>query len=314
MSTPTPTIDIENERRWLQNHKHETGLSWSELAKRTGLPDSTISLFGGKNGYPGKEERPAEHVRRYREMLSAHEAADLEPVTAPAFFQTETSQRLHHLFLMAQRGKMYYVSLPSGLGKSTSARQFQQLYPNVILATMRPSSAGLMSAMVRILSALGQDNAKGAPDRLSAQIVDHLKKLRHPLLLIDEAQELTIKAMEEIRAWSDEIGLGVVFMGDMRLHKLIQTSDVPQLRRRMRPIVWERPFAKDVEALADAWNVTDPKCVKFLGEIAEMGGGLGNPTETLCEALLISRSQSRPLEVADLKEAWVRFSARANRS
>ena len=70
------------------------------------------------------------------------------------------------------------------------------------------------------------------------------------------------------------------------------------------------PAARDVEALAAAWAITDPKITRYLGEIAAMAGGLGNPTEALVEASMIAQSQGRPLEVSDLKQAWGQISLR----
>ena len=145
IETTTP-INIEEQRKWLQGYREKTGMSWSELAKRTAIPEGTISQFGGQKGYSGNEAPLAEKVVRFRHFLAAQDGLEVEPPEVPAFFETETSERLHRLFVMAQRGKMYYVALPSGCGKTSAARAFQTMYPNVVLTTMLPSSAGLMPA------------------------------------------------------------------------------------------------------------------------------------------------------------------------
>jgi hypothetical protein len=70
MNDPTnQPIDIEEMRQWLITHKQTTGLSWSELAKRTGVAAGTISQFGSERGYAGDETRVAETIYRYRQHL-----------------------------------------------------------------------------------------------------------------------------------------------------------------------------------------------------------------------------------------------------
>lgn len=307
-------VDIEEQRQWLRAYKADTGLSWSDIEKRIGRPAGTISNFCGANGYSGKEGPIAEAVARFRHLLVAHQAMEGTLPEAPEFFETETSRRLHQRFSLAQRGRMAYGALCSGLGKSKAAKRFATLYSNVFIARMSPSTAGLNPMQGKVLAAMGEDNAAGTPQKLTIRILEKCSQLVNPLLIIDEAQELTTKSIEEIRGWNDEIGLGIVLLGDERLHAIIQNGTgkaaLPQLRRRMLPFVRTEPYKEDVEAQLNAWDIRSDVIRTELFGIAKRPGGLGNVTQTLELAWMIAIGEGRPLELGDVKDGWAQVTTR----
>ena len=299
---------INEQRAWLKGYRAETGLSWSELAKRTNIKEGTLSQFGGEKGYSGREVPISEAVMRYRELLAARNTTFVDAPTIPGYFETATAGEVLSLLHWAQRGKMVAIPLGSGLGKSMAAQQFATLYPHVYIATMPPSCGSQGPMQGRILRALGVKSASGTPSALSAMICERLSAMHRPTLIIDEAQELTVKALEEIRSWYDEVRVGIVFMGDQRLSHLINNgagkNDLPQLRSRLKQMPARvQPYAQDVVALAAAWGVHDNRMVTELSRIAQKPGALRLATSVLEVAAMLASADQAVLALGHIQEA-----------
>lgn len=298
---------IEEQRAWLKGHRTELTLSWPEVAKRTGTDRGTISQFAGEKGYAGRELPLAEAVKRYRDLLNTRDTTFIDAPDVPGYFETQTSAEILNLLHWCQRGKMVCCPLGSGLGKSMSAEHFVSLYPNVYYTSFPPSFGASGPMQVRILAALGEKNAKGAPYDLTQRICEKLSSMHRPVLILDEAQELTIKALEEVRFLHDETGAGIALFGDHRLHQVIYSgsgkSDLPQLRRRLKSMPMRlQPYAQDVTALAAAWGITEKRMVVELGRIAQRPGGIGLATQALEMAALIAGAEGKAMELAHLQE------------
>lgn len=305
----TPHRDqIEIQRAWLQAHKAEFGLSWSELASRTQIERGTISQFGGEKGYAGRELPLAEAVQRYRELLLTRDTTFVDMPVIPGYFETQTSAEIINLLHYCQRGKMVYSSLGSGLGKTQAACHFASLYPHVYIVTIWPSHGSQGPMQIRVLEALGSNGVSGAVHALSGMICAKLRTMHRPVLIFDEAQELTVKAIEEIRGWAGETGAGIAFFGDQRLANLINNgtgkNDLPQLRRRLRSMpVRMVPYHQDVVALANAWGIQSDQMVKELIKIAVKPGALGVATQVLELAAMMASADKKPLALMHLQQA-----------
>lgn len=299
---------IEEQRAWLRTHRAETGLSGAELAKRTGTKEGTFSQFYSEKGYAGREAPLAEAVMRYRESLATLSTVFIDAPDIPGYFETPTSLELFAMLHWAQRGKMIYAPLGTGLGKTVSARRFATLYPHIYHASIPPSCGSQGPMQIRVLAALGVKNASGTPYSLSRLICDKLAAMNRPLLILDEAQELTVKALEEIRSWHDETGAGIALLGDQRLSQLINNgagkNDLPQLRRRLKRMAARtKPYAQDVVALAGAWNIHDQRMITELTRIAEKPGALGLATQVLETASLLAAGREQVLALGHIQEA-----------
>lgn len=299
---------IEEQRAWLKAHKAETGLSGAEIAKRTATKEGTITNFYSDRGYAGRELPLAEAVQRYRQQMAARTTTFVDAPDIPGYFETATSTELLNLLHWAQRGKMVYAPLGSGLGKSMAAHHFATLYPHVYIVTIPPSCGSPGPMQQQVLEALGVSNASGTPRSLSRLICARLAAMHRPVLILDEAQELTVKALEEVRSWYDEIGCGIALLGDQRLSQTINNGagkqDLPQLRSRLKRMPARvQPYAQDVLALAAAWNVQDKRMILELSRIAQKPGALRLTTGVLEGASLLATGREEVLALGHIQEA-----------
>jgi DNA transposition AAA+ family ATPase len=309
-------IDIEEQRKWLEEHKRDTGLSWQQLATRLGpgINKSTLGLFVTGH-YQGRLEPIAEAIFRFRQTLAAQAALRAEGPEIPGFFQTETSNQLVRLLQYAQRGRITVGALAAGLGKSITAEHFRACNANVFLVTIFPSTSGIYGMQRAVLKQLGIPNASGSPEALSSKIMDAVRDLANGLLIFDEAQHLTVRAIEEIRGWYDVTKVGVALLGNKSLLQQLEGSGrsdaYAQIFSRVSlPLVRLRPLDADVDALLEAWRIHDEKIATEVHRIAELPGGLRSVTWTLELASMIAAGGREELAAAHVQDAWTQLSSR----
>jgi DNA transposition AAA+ family ATPase len=308
-------IDIEEQRTWLIDHRAATGSSWSQIAGRMGIPAGTISQFGSANGYKGDNAKVAERIYRYRQTLMQQASIAIEAPDVPEYFDTQTSVELTHILTWAQSGRIVVAAMGPGLGKTKTARNFAACHSNVFLATMAPSTAGVANMQMEVLAALGHPDAVGTPQKLSRMIRDKVRDLRNPLIIIDEAQHLSEKAVEEIRSWHDAVRVGIALFGNVgvmqRLDGGARKAAFAQLYSRVSmKVVRQLPLQTDADALAIAWGVTSAAEIAQIRKVSAMPGGLRGATMMLELAWMIAASEKNPLGLDHMQDAWAQLSSR----
>lgn len=318
MNDPSATpIDIAEQKSWLADLRASTGLSWSELAKRTDIPSGTLSQFGSEKGYSGNEKAVAEKVFRYRQMLAQQASTQAEAPSRPGYFETPTSKQLTQMLAFAQRGKIVVAAMGPGLGKTETARQYKACFGNVFMATMRPSTAGVNNMQIALLRAMGEKNAVGTPQKLSERIIERVENLESPLILFDESQHLSEKSIEEIRSWHDAVGVGIALFGNAGILQRLEgtggrSSTYAQIFSRIGlRMVRGQPLIGDIDALAEAWGIFDDDIVAYLHKIGILPGGLRGLTHALELASMIATAERSPLTVGNIQDAWAQLSSRA---
>ncbi|MCX7284374.1 MAG: AAA family ATPase [Novosphingobium sp.] len=294
---------IEEQRQWLVRFKEEADFSWPQLAKRIGRPAGTLSQFGSAKGYNGDELGVAEKVNAFRQSLEKQRALAAELPEVPGFFRTETTDRLEYMLRFAQMGQMVAAALEAGCSKTETAQAYTRKTPNVFYVELR-KSAGVTNNMLKmVLEAMGVKDPKGGTFDMSAQVCEILRKCSKPLIIFDEAQHLTEASLEEIRSWPDTLDgaraaiTGIAFFGNIgilqKLARYAQLSSRIRLRHEQRT-----PMPADIEALADAWGVSDEASRKQLHVVCSRLGGLRTAEDV-------------PLALDHLEDAWAELDFRA---
>lgn len=304
---------INEQIDWLKNHRQDLSASWSDVSNWTGIPAGTLSQLCGPAGYNGNRRKYADLIAVYRQTISAQADINVDLPEKPGYFETPTSKAFTQYLHWGQRGRIVLVVSGAGLGKTQTAQQFQVNNAGTWLATMTPSTSGIMPMQQRVLKALGEKRAVGSPAQLSEMICDVLRKRKHGLLIIDEAQHLSIKALEEIRSWYDETGVGIALMGNERVQQSIdgvsRAADFAQLFSRIGlRLIRPTAMAGDAEAVAAAWKVTDPAMIDFLRQIVLRPGAIRGATFALEVAHMLAVAQNSPVNTLHLKKAFAQLS------
>lgn len=311
---PGALEDWRRETARLRAVAQEEGLSRSEVARRSAVPIGTLSpWYDGI--YTGRVEAITERVRKWLDSNAESRAALVDMPVSPEFVATPTARRLTEALIYAQAiPEFAVVTLGAGCGKTTVARHFAATRPHVWLVTMRPSTSGRHTMLQEIAWALDIVETNSA--RLDRAIGARLRRNgRHTLLIVDEAQHLGDDAINQLRYFNDEFGVGIALFGNEAVHRRwggggADRKDKPKdgyaqiLSRVGFRIAQAAPARGDVSAILDAWGIEDPEIRKRAGAIARRPGALRLVDKTLRLASMLAVGDGAALSVRHVDEAW----------
>ncbi len=284
----------------------DKALSQSVVAKETGISGATLSQWLGAT-YKGNNEAVETKLRIWMEAHNARVAAGDQLPEAPSYVDTPTASRVIAALSYAQiAGDIAVGYGAAGLGKTTACEQYQASRPNVWIATMTPASSGVVTALEEICDAMGVTDGGGAR-RMSRAITKRVTGT-HGLLVIDEAQHLSVPALDQIRSIHDATGIGIALVGNEGVYaRMAGGRNAAQLDRLFsrigKRLALKKSSDADIKALVKAWGITDAKCMPTLLEIARRPGALRALTKTLRLASMQAAAEGRPICCQDVRAA-----------
>lgn len=215
----------------------------------------------------------------------------------------------------------------AGTGKTTLLRHvLNQLSGNVRTVLLLHPTVEFDEILEYILTELGVpvDGARKLVllQRLNEFLLEHTRAGGNVALLIDEAQDLDIRVLEELRLLSNlETGtekiLQIVLAGQPELEAKLADQSIRQLRQRIALHVRLRPLStEEVTAyvrtrlqLAGATrdDVFTPDAIE---RIATVSLGIPRVVNVLCDACLVTAyaTNARQVTPAIVEEAWLDYS------
>ncbi len=170
-------------------------------------------------------------------------------------------------------------------------------------------------------------------DMLNTFLVDSYREMKQLVLIVDDAHNLSLKALEEIRMLSGletqkEKVLHVILVGQPQLNVMLDAPELEQLVQRVRLRFHVRPLVPEemAEYIAHRLKVagatrTDLFTPETMPVIYKYAGGVPRLINTLCDtALTVAYADSLPtVTISVLKEAidelqWLPFERRTGRS
>lgn len=283
------------------------GLSQNAVAREAGV--SSASLAQVLNGnYPAD---PARMVSKLAKWLSLRREQATQPQlpAAPGYVPTPTAEKIVAALAYAQMaGDIAVVYGGAGVGKSSAAAEYRGRMPNVWVATMSPATAGVTTALEEVCLALGIRELPGGGARMQREIVSRLRGTGG-LLVIDEAQHLSVAALDAIRALHDATGVGIALVGNELIYaRMTGGSRAAWLDRLFSRIGKRLRVAKatrdDVAALAAAHGVANQEAIKPLAAIGAQAGALRGVTKCLRLARLMADGTGEALAATHITSAW----------
>lgn len=306
--TETPIVPIDRTERMrasVRTHMAKRGLTTRGLADLLVLPREQLTHWLAARRRGSAETKRI--VAAVAEWLEGEEEIALEPVEIADcgvndYVETPTSERIASALAYAKTHQdMAVIYGGPGVGKSRTIAHFRELYENVWVVTVTPSTSGVVPCLEEVAEAVGLKEPSGGARRLARAIRQKVAALRG-LLIVDEAQHLSTSAIEELRSIHDACGLAIAFVGNEVIYGRLggaRSAQFAQLASRLGlrvPLL--RPEERDVQAVAKAWGVADPAAVEVLSRVAQQPGALRGVVKVLRLATAKGRPSTDNVRVA----------------
>lgn len=278
-----PANEVESWRKLTSSVASQAsayGWSKAEVSRRSGIPEGTFSpWFSGK--YLGALANVNQSVRHWLDAIEdSQNMANLMPVSPP-FQRTSVGMDVYNTLLFTQVSAGFTaVTLGSGSGKTAAAKYFCATRPHAFMATLSPNTKTVFGMLVELCAAI--DVQEHNPARFVRAIGSKLQRVGEgTILIIDEAQNATPDAINQLRHFVDNYGCGVALLGNEHTATAFVKDQGRSIASRAQVVSRfdkllqrERDPVGDAKILISAWNVTDPDCEKFLLGIASKAGSL----------------------------------------
>lgn len=272
------------------------------IAKEMGVSDATLSAF--RNGkYAGDNERITSKAQDWYDNFQQQ---TILPET-PQFVVTETVVELRSLFQSARvMGCINVVVGAPGVGKTAAARDYCSK-SNTWMITLAPAHSSVTECLQELSFALGLGEIKGGKGPLSRAIRRALTG-KKGLVIVDEADHLSIDGFEQLRAIQDATGVGMVLIGNPEGMSVIAQHRNDNLTRLVSRMARTRKLSgvlpADVDAIADAWGIQGKDERAEMQAIAKKPGALRVLNNVLHQAQVMAVGEGAPLRKKHMKAAW----------
>ncbi len=230
----------------LRNYISITGISQNKLAPKIGVSVTKLSQYLNSkydNGDVAKMESQLEEFFRTQQERqdNAEKAVPYCPV--PGYVPTSISEDVFKLIRYCQLEKtMVVIYGDAGVGKTKGVERFVRENPTSSIYIQATPSTGTLGNLLSVIArALKVPETRKRVDLISA-IQEKLER-SNKVLIIDEAQHLQLRALDEIRAWTEpnpmlqRAGVGIALVGNTSIYTRMvgkQEADFGQLFSRIR--------------------------------------------------------------------------------
>lgn len=270
-NTEKQQITEDEARQLILNYKRDTGKSQSQIAQELGISGAKLSGF-----LNGSYAAPHTVIPQVQALMSVSKQKSIAP-REPSFVETRVSKAVMNAIAYSHiQGKIAVVYGDAGVGKTVAINRYCQENSLAIKITISPSYASMSGVNELIADKLGV--RERVSRKIYAEIISKLKDSGR-VIIIDEAQHLTVRTLNHLRCMADESGVGITLVGNDEVYTKLKGSgraDFAQLFSRigMRKQVMTSTLSKeDVRAVFSAVG-SDEESQDILFKISRTSYGL----------------------------------------
>lgn len=223
----------------------EKDISQAKAAPMMGMSEATLSLYM-KSKYEGNvgnvESKLTEFFKAQDEQAANTEKAlPYKPIQD--YIPTSISEDVYKLIRYCQLEKgMVIIHGDAGIGKTKGAEKFVKDNPSSSVYIQATPSIGTLGNLLKMLARALKVPESRSKFELSLSIREKLEGTNR-VIIIDEAQHLQLRALEEIRTWTDpnpitgQQGVGIALIGNTETYTRMvgkQEARFAQLFSRIR--------------------------------------------------------------------------------
>lgn len=253
-------------RQALSEFMGQAKKSQRQIAKETGLSTSVISQFLDGN-YTGNNEKVAQAIEQYLTVSKER----LNMIQSSAFYEGlfNTQEVLFACSYAHRRNDITLVSGDAGAGKTTALEYYTNNNTGVVMVTADSCTASATAVLSLIAEKIGK-RIIGNRSVLMRELVSQFYKTNR-LIVIDEADHLTLQALQAIRNLNDQAKVGIVLSGNDKIYRQMFTGqrgyEFDQIRTR---IIVRKKVANNytVEEIHSIFPHLNEECLAVVMKIA----------------------------------------------
>jgi len=282
--------DIATIRQEVLNLQKTKGLKNANVSRLAGVPQSTLSQFMSDT-YPGDVQKVAIKLRNWLVAYGERVSIRSKIGRGSEFVETDTAKKVMLVLKYCHAtGDMGAIVGAPGLGKTETAKEFSQKNPLTWHLECAPTISSPTGLLRKIATTMNLTNSSQS-DAIRRQIEQKFSS--SAMLIIDEAQHLSLNALEELRSIHDTVGMAVVLMGNEKVIGRIsgggRDAMFAQLNSRlgMRLTVPSRPTEDDIHAIVSAFQIEEKSDKDYLTKIGRSHGALRSVVKVIKLARMI---------------------------
>lgn len=206
--------------------------SQRQISKETGLSTSVISQFL-EGTYTGNNEKVAQIIEQYLTISKER----LNSVQISTFYEElfNTQEVLFACSYAHMRNDITLVSGDAGAGKTMALEHYKEHNAGVVMVTADSCTSSATAVLSMIAEAIDK-KINGNRSMLMRELVTQLKGTSR-LIIIDEADHLTLQALQAVRNLNDQAKVGIVLSGNDKIYRQMFTGqrgyEFDQIRTRI---------------------------------------------------------------------------------
>ena len=256
---------------FIKQYMRSTGKTQSQVARELDVSASALSGF-----LSGTYKTPHTIISKIEELASISTQKKVAP-KEPEFIETSISRdvinaiRYSHL-----QGKISVVYGDAGIGKTMAFRNYLDQNTLAVGITISPTYSSITGVNEKLAEQLGV--RERVSRRQTQEIVNKLRGSGR-VVVIDEAQHLTVRALNHLRCISDESGIGLCFIGNDEVYSKLKGSgraDFAQLFSRIgmrKQVLVSNITKQDVRSVFGRYIVED-EAMELLYRICRTNYGM----------------------------------------
>lgn len=283
-------ITYEEAVQWIKEYMERKKLSQSEMAKVLGFSSGAVSSY-----LSGKYPSPERITEKVAEVMAIQGKKILEP-QAPAYVETTVSRLVMQAIGIAHmRGVVSVAYGDAGVGKTTAVNQYLKENQLAIGITVMPTYASLTGVNELLAEALG---IRERTDRkITREIVEKLRGSGR-VIIVDEAQHLTIRAIEHLRSICDASQIGVCFVGNETIYTKLIGSHKSEFAQLYSRISMRKMVTVDTNCREDIYHIfsgygLDEATLDLLYHVSRTGYGLRGAVNAVVNTIGVFKDLSR---------------------
>ncbi len=232
---------------FIRNYITNSEKTQTQAAQELGVSSGALSAF-----LSGNYKTPHTIICRIEDLARISVQKKVAP-KAPPFQETTISKWVENTIRYSHlQGKISVVYGDAGIGKTEAYKHYLSNNSLAVGITISPTYASITGVNELIAEQLGV--RERVSRRQTAEIINKLKDSGR-VIIIDEAQHLTVRALNHLRCISDESGVGICLIGNDDVYRKMKGSgkaDFAQLFSRIgmrKPVLVSNITKKDVQSV-----------------------------------------------------------------